>query len=91
MAQNDTANLLAQATDAIRNESRWLKEQAERVTTTMDLVVPTMSAAWKRIRDLEQALSDLVAVYDAEAQGVAQQATKPERVAHARNLLNPQQ
>lgn len=37
--------------------------------------------------DLHVALADLVAVYDAEAAGVAQQVTKPERIAAARAVL----
>lgn len=37
--------------------------------------------------DFKVALADLVAVYDAEVQGVAQQVTKPERIAAARAVL----
>lgn len=37
--------------------------------------------------ELRTALVDLVAVFDAEAQGVAQQVTKPERIASARAVL----
>ncbi len=56
MADRDIASKLAFETDAIRNESRTLKEQAARVAETMDRAHPIMSAAWKRIRELESAL-----------------------------------
>lgn len=59
MTERDLGNKLAGATDAIRNESRWLKEQAARVTDNMDEAWPVMSAAWKRIRELEGALREM--------------------------------
>lgn len=59
MAERDIASQLATATDAVRNESRWLQEQAARVTGTMDAAHPVMSAAWKRIRELEADLKNI--------------------------------
>lgn len=50
---------MAAATDAVRGESRWLKEQAERMTGEMDRVAPVMSAAWKRIREMESDLKNI--------------------------------
>jgi hypothetical protein len=66
MTRRDIGNQLAGATDAIRNESRWLKEQAARVTENMDAAWPVMSAAWKRIRELEGALRDMTIATRAE-------------------------
>lgn len=59
MEKQDIAQQLAAATDTIRSESRWLKEQSDRVVSEMDRVSPIMSAAWKRIRELEADLKNI--------------------------------
>jgi uncharacterized coiled-coil DUF342 family protein len=59
MEKPDIALQMAKATDAIRGESRWLKEQAARVAEAMDAAHPVMSAAWKRIRELEADLKNI--------------------------------
>lgn len=62
----DTASRLAKETDAIRNEGRWLAEQAKRVCETMESAHPVMREARERIRGLESALQELYAVVRGE-------------------------
>lgn len=65
MADRDIASQLAFETDAIRNESQWLKEQAARVTSSMDQAWPVMRQARERIRALERDLLELANAADA--------------------------
>lgn len=82
MPAGDTATLLAEQTDAIRNESAWLKEQAARITDGMDRAWPIMRQARYRIRDLEQALLEMTITTRAET-------PKAEKAfEEARRLLN---
>lgn len=62
----DTASRLASKTDAIRNEARWLAEQAARVCETMESAHPVMREARERIRALEKALEELHAMVRGE-------------------------
>lgn len=88
MAERDIASQLATATDAVRNESRWLAEQAARVTGTMDAAHPVMSAAWKRIRELESALKPFADwdEFDESTHGVV---SDPKPWAAAKAALKP--
>jgi len=86
----DIAHQLAGATDAIRCEIQWLKDQSARITSELDRVEPIVRKGWQRMRDLEAELKRVTDHLDTLANDHADERTADIDAAIfcARELLN---